>query len=168
VPRGGAAEITPVEPDLVRTSEGSFVKTETPAWGIEPVPDRYRLLGFADSALLWGNLGVSLLVLVAAAFLVPALSLQDALIAIVAGSLIGNLMLGTAGLIGADARVPGMVLMRAPLGQRGSYGPTALNVAQSLLRPPPPSRTSCSASRRSGSGRSCSERWRRCSPSWAR
>jgi nucleobase:cation symporter-1, NCS1 family len=132
VPRGGAAEITPVEPDLVRTSEGSCVKTETPAWGIEPVPDRFRVLGLADSALLWGNLGVSLLVLVAAAFLVPALSLQDALIAIVAGSLIGNLMLGTAGLIGADARVPGMVLMRAPLGQRGSYGPTALNVAQSV------------------------------------
>jgi nucleobase:cation symporter-1, NCS1 family len=108
------------------------VKTETPAWGIDPVPDRYRVLGFADSALLWGNLGVSLLVLVAAAFLVPALSLQDALIAIVAGSLIGNLMLGTAGMIGADARVPGMVLMRAPLGQRGSVAPTALNVAQSV------------------------------------
>jgi nucleobase:cation symporter-1, NCS1 family len=108
------------------------VKTQTPAWGIEPVPDRFRVLGFADSALLWGNLGVSLLVLVAAAFLVPALSLQDALIAIVAGSLIGNLMLGTAGMIGADARVPGMVLMRAPLGQRGSVAPTALNVAQSV------------------------------------
>jgi nucleobase:cation symporter-1, NCS1 family len=130
--RSGAAEIKPVEPDLVRTSEGSYVKTETPAWGIEPVPDRFRVLGFADSALLWGNLGVSLLVLVAAAFLVPALSLQDALIAIIAGSLIGNLMLGSAGLIGADARVPGMVLLRAPLGQRGSYGPTALNVAQSV------------------------------------
>src|ERR671915_1833678 len=108
------------------------MKTETPAWGIEPVPDRFRVLGLADSFLLWGNLGVSLLVLVAAAFLVPALSLQDALIAIVIGSLIGNLMLGGAGLIGADARVPGMVLLRAPLGQRGSYGPTALNVAQSL------------------------------------
>jgi nucleobase:cation symporter-1, NCS1 family len=108
------------------------VKDATPAWGVEPVPDRLRLLGFADSFLLWGNLGVSLLVLVAAAFLVPALSLQDALIAIVLGSLIGNLMLGAAGLIGADARVPGMVLLRAPLGQRGSYGPTALNVAQSV------------------------------------
>jgi nucleobase:cation symporter-1, NCS1 family len=108
------------------------VKTETPPWGIEPVPDRFRVLGFADAALLWGNLGVSLLVLVAAAFLVPALSLQDAVVAIVAGSLIGNVMLGMAGLIGADARVPGMVLMRAPLGQRGSYAPTALNVAQSV------------------------------------
>jgi nucleobase:cation symporter-1, NCS1 family len=107
------------------------VKTDTPAWGIEPVPERLRVLGFADSFLLWGNLGVSLLVLVAAAFLVPALSLEDALIAILVGSLIGNLMLGVGGLIGGDARVPGMVLLRAPLGQRGSYLPTALNVAQS-------------------------------------
>ncbi len=90
------------------------------------------MLGLLDTTLLWSNLGVSLLVLVAAAFLVPALSLQDALLAIVAGSLIGNLMLGTAGLIGADARVPSMVLMRVPLGQRGSYLPTGLNIAQCL------------------------------------
>ncbi|MFN2471221.1 MAG: cytosine permease [Gaiellaceae bacterium] len=105
---------------------------KAPNWGIEPVPQRLRVLGLADTTLLWGNLGVSLLVLVAAAFLVPALSLRDALVAILLGSLIGNLMLGTAGLIGADARVPGMVLLRAPLGRRGSYMPTALNVAQCL------------------------------------
>jgi nucleobase:cation symporter-1, NCS1 family len=106
------------------------MKTETPSWGIDPVPERLRVLGGLDTALLWGNLGVSLLVLVAAAFLVPALSLPEALLAIAVGALAGNLMLGVAGGIGADARVPAMVLMRAPLGQRGSYLPTALNVAQ--------------------------------------
>jgi len=63
---------------------------------------------------------------------VPALSLPDALLAILLGCLIGNLMLGVAGLIGADARVPGMVLMRAPLGRRGSYLPTGVNVLQGL------------------------------------
>ena len=41
-------------------------------------------------------------------------------------------MLGLGGLIGADARVPTMVLMRAPLGHRGSYAPTALNIVQCL------------------------------------
>ena len=41
-------------------------------------------------------------------------------------------MLGVAGAIGAQARVPGMVLMRAPLGQRGSVVPTAVNVVQCL------------------------------------
>ena len=108
------------------------MKNESPAWGVDPVPPRLRVFGALDSALLWGNLGVSLLVLVVAAFLVPALSLRDALLAILVGSVIGNLMVGTSGLIGADARVPAMVLLRAPLGRRGSYAPTALNVLQCL------------------------------------
>ena len=97
----------------------------TPAWGIEPVPDRLRVLGLLDTGLLWGSLGVSLLVLVAGTYLVPALSLPKALLAILVGSLIGNAMLGArrddrrgraragdgadagaaraAGLVGADA-----------------------------------------------------------------
>src|SRR6059058_2699557 len=82
--------------------------------------------------LLWGNLSVSLLVIVLGAVLVPALSLRDALIAIVVGAVAGNVLLGLAGLIGADARVPGMVVLRAPLGRRGSYAPTVVNVAQNL------------------------------------
>jgi putative hydroxymethylpyrimidine transporter CytX len=108
------------------------VDTETAAAGIEPVPERLRVLGALDTGLLWGNLGVSLLVIVAGTILVPALSLREALVAIVAGCLIGNLMLGVAGAIGAQARVPGMVLLRAPLGQRGSFLPTAVNVVQCL------------------------------------
>ena len=104
----------------------------TPAWGIEPVPERLRTLGLADLTVLWGNLGVSLLVLVIGALLVPSLSLRDALLAILFGSLIGNAMVGAAGMIGADARVPSMVLLRAPLGRRGSYIPTAINALQCL------------------------------------
>ena len=100
------------------------------SWGIEPVPERLRVLGGLDLGLLWGNLGVSLLVVVAGAILVPALSLPAALVAIFVGCLIGNLMLAAAGAIGAQARVPAMVLMRAPLGERGSYLPTAVNVVQ--------------------------------------
>jgi NCS1 family nucleobase:cation symporter-1 len=102
------------------------------SWGVDPVPARLHVLTGLDTGLLWGNLGVSLLVIVAGAALVPALSLPDALVAVVLGCLIGNLMLAVAGLIGADARVPGMVLMRAPLGQRGSYLPTGVNVLQGI------------------------------------
>lgn len=105
---------------------------QAPAWGIEPVPDRLRILGLFDQLTLWGNLGVSLLVLVIGALLVPALTLRDALLAILVGGLIGNAMVGAAGLIGADARVPSMVLLRAPLGRRGSYIPTTLNALQCL------------------------------------
>jgi NCS1 family nucleobase:cation symporter-1 len=103
-----------------------------PAWGIEPVPDRLRVLGLGDTMLLWGSLGVSLLVIVLGALLVPALSLPQALLAIVVGGVIGNAMLGVAGLIGADGRVPTMVLLRAPLGRVGSYGATAINALQCL------------------------------------
>jgi putative hydroxymethylpyrimidine transporter CytX len=114
-------------------------ETETPSWGIEPVPDRLRVLGVLDGLLLWANLSVSLLVIVAGAFLVLpasqfglALSLPVAVGSIVAAAIVGSILLGLGGLIGADARVPTMVLMRAPLGRRGSYLPTALNIVQCL------------------------------------
>ena len=82
-------------------------------------------------------------------------------------------MLAAAGLIGADARVPGMTLMRAPLGQRGSLVPTAVNVMQGLgwtvfellviATAAAPSPTSSSDSARSGCGRSSSAPARSCS-----
>jgi len=82
--------------------------------------------------MLWSSLGLSLLVLVAGAFLVPALSLPQALLAILVGGIFGNALLGFAAAIGAEARVPAMVLLRAPLGRTGSYLPTGLNVLQNL------------------------------------
>jgi NCS1 family nucleobase:cation symporter-1 len=103
---------------------------QTPQWGIEPVPERLWVLGLLDTTLLWTNLGISLLVLVLPAYF--DLPLREALLATLVGGLIGNLMLAVAALIGADARVPTMVLQRAPLGRRGSYLPTALNVLQCL------------------------------------
>jgi len=103
---------------------------DAPNWGISPVPERLRVLGAFDTFLLWTNLGISLLVLVAASYF--GLSLRQALLATLVGGLIGNTMLGVAALIGADARVPTMVLQRAPLGRRGSYLATGLNVVQCL------------------------------------
>jgi NCS1 family nucleobase:cation symporter-1 len=108
------------------------VDDRTPSWGISPVPERLQVLGTLDSLLLWGNLSVSLLVIVIGALLVPALSLPTALLAILVGAVAGNVLLGISAAIGADARVPGMVVLRAPLGQRGSWVPTAFNVAQNV------------------------------------
>ena len=56
---------------------------ESPSWGIEPVPDRLRVLGTLDSFLLWTNLGISLLVLVSSAYF--GLSLKQALLATLVG-----------------------------------------------------------------------------------
>jgi nucleobase:cation symporter-1, NCS1 family len=103
---------------------------ETPSWGVDPVPERLHVLGTVDSFLLWLNLGISLLVLVSAAYF--GLSLKQALLATVVGGVIGNAMLAVAAAIGADARVPSMVLQRAPLGRRGSYLATTLNAMQCL------------------------------------
>ena len=105
---------------------------QTPEWGIEPVPPELRRLGFLDQAVLWGNLGVSLLVLVAGALLVPALGLWPALAATVVGAVVGNALLGLAAVPAAATGVPAMVLYRAPLGVRGSLLPTACNVVQNL------------------------------------
>jgi putative hydroxymethylpyrimidine transporter CytX len=88
------------------------------------------VLGLLDTTLLWTNLGISLLVLVLPAYF--DLPLKTALAATVVGAVIGNGMLAVAGLIGADARVPTMVLQRAPLGRRGSYLATSLNILQCL------------------------------------
>jgi putative hydroxymethylpyrimidine transporter CytX len=103
-----------------------------PSWGISPVPERLRTLGGLENGMLWSSLGLSLLVLVAGAFLVPGLSLPEALLAILIGGIFGNALLGCAAAIGAEAGVPAMVLLRAPLGRAGSYLPTGLNILQNL------------------------------------
>src|SRR5918992_1527518 len=110
----------------------SFSVQQAPAWGIEPVPPELRRLGFLDQAVLWGNLGVSLLVLVAGALLVPALGLWPALAATVVGAVVGNVLLGLAAVPAAETGVPAMVLYRASLGVRGSLLPSACNVVQNL------------------------------------
>jgi purine-cytosine permease-like protein len=69
-------------------------------WGITPVPERLRTLSGLDVGLLWGNLGISLLVLVAGTLL-AGLGLRNALLAILVGAVLGNALLGLAGLIGA-------------------------------------------------------------------
>lgn len=101
-----------------------------PEWGIEPILEEHRRLGFLDFFVLWGDLGIGLLVLFAGSFLVPGLSLGQALLAILIGSLIGCLLLALTGVVGSENGVPTMVLLRPVLGIRGSYLPTAINVLQ--------------------------------------
>ena len=98
--------------------------------GIERVPDRYRVLGFFDYFVLWADLGVGLLVLLAGTALVPGLGFWEAIAAILVGTLIGNVMLGLAGVVGSDHGIPSMVSLRPSFGQRGSYLPSLVNVIQ--------------------------------------
>jgi putative hydroxymethylpyrimidine transporter CytX len=101
-----------------------------PEWGITPVPPEHRQLGFFDFFVLWADLGVGLLVLAAGALLVPGLGLGEALLAIIVGTLIGNLLLALTGVVGSDHSIPTMVSLRAVLGLRGSYLPSFINIVQ--------------------------------------
>jgi len=101
-----------------------------PEWGVEPIPLEHRRLTAIDSAVLWGDLGIGLLVLVTGALLVPGLGFATAMAAIVIGSLIGVSLLALASTAGAQHGVPTMVLFRPILGIRGSWLPSALNAAQ--------------------------------------
>ena len=108
------------------------IDREAPAWGVQPTSDSVRRLGELDFAVLWGDLGLGLLVLVAGGLLVPSLGLPQALLAIVIGSLLGCIPLALVGRAGAREGVPGMVLLRRVLGVRGSYVPSVLNILQLL------------------------------------
>src|SRR3954471_15139691 len=90
-------------------------------------------LGLRDSFGLWANLGVSLLLPVAAVFVVlPGRPLSTTLGAIVVGTAIGAVLLGLAAAAGARERVPTMVLLRGLLGRRASALPTGLNLVQCI------------------------------------
>jgi len=99
-------------------------------WGIRPVPPEHRKLSGLDFGVLWGDLAIGLLVLVTGAFLVPAMGLPRALVAIGVGSVVGCIPLALVGLAGAREGVPGMVLFRPVLGIRGSYVPSVFNIVQ--------------------------------------
>jgi putative hydroxymethylpyrimidine transporter CytX len=102
-----------------------------------------RTLGLTDQLALWANLGVSLLLPVAVVFMTGmdedgaprpigagGMSILAALIAIVVGTAIGNVLLGLSAIPGAETGAPAMVLFRGLFGRYGSYAPTILNLAQ--------------------------------------
>ena len=96
-----------------------------------------RTLGLLDQLGLWGNLGVSLLGFAGAlAVLQPfgaaPLGLPAAVTAIIAGSVLGGLILGATLVLGAKTGAPAMVLLRGLLGAKASFVPTVLNIAQCL------------------------------------
>lgn len=97
---------------------------------LTPAPEGQRTLSGRDAFSLWFSLGIGLLVLQGGALLSPGLSLPKALIAIVAGSAIGAVLLALAGVVGADTGLSAIGSLRPALGVRGAHAAAILNVAQ--------------------------------------
>ncbi|HEV7870120.1 MAG TPA: cytosine permease, partial [Modestobacter sp.] len=106
---------TPVPSSAATGGDAPLTLEEAPA----------RTLGLRDALGLWGNLGISLLLPVAATFVVlPDRPLGITLLAIVVGAVIGSVLLGLGAAAGAREGVPGMVLLRGLLGRHASALPT--------------------------------------------
>lgn len=97
-----------------------------------PIPSNQKTLGFFDFFVLWSDLGIGLLVLLAGTFLIPSLSFLGAFLAIILGTLIGSALLAVVGIYGTEFGLPTMVLLRSTFGIRGSYLPTLLNIFQMI------------------------------------
>jgi NCS1 family nucleobase:cation symporter-1 len=106
------------------------LEREAPFTLDDPAP---RVLGLLDQSGLWASLGITLtLPAIAGYVLINGMSLAAAIVAIVAGSVVGSVLLGLAAMAGARTGAPAMVLMRGLFGVRGSWVPTGLNLAQCL------------------------------------
>lgn len=102
-------------------------------YDIESVPRNSRRYGFLDNFAIWFGAGISIAEFWAGAILVASpisLDLKLAVIAIILGHLIGNLLLALVGVIGAETGLPTMVVSRRSLGLRGSHLVSALNYLQ--------------------------------------
>ncbi len=89
---------------------------------------RDRPLGRLGHAALWSNLGAGLYLLIVGAWLVPSLSIPQAVLVAIAGSALGALLVGAVVSLAAERNRPGVALFRGALGESGAhlYGALAL------------------------------------------
>lgn len=99
---------------------------------LTPVASEQRVFRWHDHASLWFSLGVGLLVMQVGAYLMPALGTQEALVAIVAGSVLGAGLLGWVAKIGCDSGLASAGLMHAVYGRSFARLPIVLNIVQLL------------------------------------
>lgn len=108
----------------------SHTASDTAHGAATPIAAHERRFGLFDHAALWFSLGVGLLVMQVGASLMPALSARDALLAIVAGSLLGAGLLAWVAALGARHGLSSSALIGAALGRLFGALPIGLNVLQ--------------------------------------
>ncbi|MDB5891834.1 MAG: hypothetical protein JWP47_2665 [Polaromonas sp.] len=97
---------------------------------LAPLPASSRTFDFGDHAALWLSLGVGLLVMQIGAYLVPALGAQQALLVIVAGSVLGAGLLAWTARLGCASGLSSAGLMHATYGSSFARLPVLLNIVQ--------------------------------------
>ncbi|OGO51949.1 MAG: hypothetical protein A2148_04700 [Chloroflexi bacterium RBG_16_68_14] len=104
---------------LARRLPLQFDELERTTAGALAAPD--RPLGVRGHLALWANLGSGLYLLVVGAWLVPALSIPQAVIAALIGAGLGAALVAVAVRLGAAENRPGVVLHRGVLGESGAH-----------------------------------------------
>ena len=97
---------------------------------LAPISQDRRVFQWHDHASLWFSLGVGLLVMQVGAYLMPALGTKEALIAIVAGSIVGAGLLGWVAKLGCDSGLASAGLMHSVYGRTFASLPIILNIVQ--------------------------------------
>jgi putative hydroxymethylpyrimidine transporter CytX len=97
---------------------------------LSPTTPSERVFALHDHAALWFSLGVGLLVMQVGAYLLPALSTQQAVLAIVCGSLLGAGLLGWMAKIACDTGLSSAALMTHVYGRQFAKLPILLNLVQ--------------------------------------
>ncbi|MGE8397184.1 MAG: cytosine permease, partial [Comamonas sp.] len=97
---------------------------------LSPTSPTERVFVLRDHASLWFSLGVGLLVMQVGAYLLPALSTQQALLAIVCGSFLGAGLLAWMAKIACDTGLSSAALMTHVYGRQFAKLPIVLNLVQ--------------------------------------
>lgn len=97
---------------------------------LAPTSASERVFTQRDHVALWFSLGVGLLVMQVGAYLVPALSTQQALLAIFVGSILGAGLLGWMAKISCETGLSSAALMTHVYGHNFAKLPIALNLVQ--------------------------------------
>lgn len=96
------------------------------------IPAQQRVFGMGDHMALWFSLGVGLLVMQVGAYLMPALSVPQALAVVLVGSALGAGLLAWVASLGCRHGLSTAQLIGASLGQRFAALPVGLNIIQLL------------------------------------
>lgn len=99
---------------------------------LTPVSSDARVFDTGAHRSLWFSLGVGLLVMQVGAYLVPAVGTQDALLAILLGSILGAGLLAWAAKLGCDSGLSSAGLMHRVFGTAFAQLPVLLNIVQLL------------------------------------